>query len=63
MFVAGGKWTTWREMAQDAVDKLTNVKCTTREFGLSGAEGYSKNLPIRLVQKYGINIRIAQHLR
>lgn len=62
MFVAGGKWTTWREMAQDAVDKLTDVKCTTRDVGLIGAEGYHKNLPVRLVQRYAIGIETAKHL-
>ena len=62
MFVAGGKWTTWREMAQDAVDRITDVKCTTKEFGLHGAKGYHKNLPIRLVQAYGIHIDVAKHL-
>jgi len=62
MFVAGGKWTTWREMAQDAVDKITTKVCTTKTFGLIGAAGFSKNLPIKLVQKYGIDIDVADHL-
>ena len=26
VFVAGGKWTTYREMAQDAVDKVTDPR-------------------------------------
>lgn len=27
VFVAGGKWTTYREMAQDAVDKVRQDVC------------------------------------
>lgn len=64
VFIAGGKWTTYREMAQDAVDKLIEVgnlqgakPCTTLTTGLVGRQGYSMNLPIQLVQEY--NIRYA----
>eukprot|EP00596_Hydrurales_sp_CCMP1899_P002007 CAMPEP_0119052738 /NCGR_PEP_ID=MMETSP1177-20130426/73929_1 /TAXON_ID=2985 /ORGANISM="Ochromonas sp, Strain CCMP1899" /LENGTH=512 /DNA_ID=CAMNT_0007032401 /DNA_START=868 /DNA_END=2406 /DNA_ORIENTATION=+ len=69
VFIAGGKWTTYREMAQDAVDKLIEVgnlqgakPCTTLTTGLTGRKGYSNNLPIQLVQEYNIGIDTANRL-
>jgi glycerol-3-phosphate dehydrogenase len=40
-FIAGGKWTTWREMAQDVVDRAlgTSRPCHTLTLPLVGAEG------------------------
>ena len=44
-FCAGGKWTTWREMAQDVVDRVTAERglrasrCKTRDLGLLGRDG------------------------
>jgi len=67
-FIAGGKWTTWREMAEDVVNKvvkdsnLGGKPCTTLEFGLHGAEGYDRNLHAKLVQQYGVSAEIAKHL-
>ncbi len=50
-FIAGGKWTTWREMAQDVTDRVVarlslpnSKKCETLEIALHGAEGYSDGL-------------------
>lgn len=66
--IAGGKWTTYRQMAEEAVDAaisefgLDAGPCVTRQTRLIGAEGYSKNLFIRLVQFYGIETEVAQHL-
>lgn len=56
-FIAGGKWTTWREMAEDALDKVLgkdHPKCNTLDIVLHGGEGYSENLSIQLIQKYGL---------
>ena len=39
LFIAGGKWTTWREMAQEAVDRVVGKegpKCTTLDLTLFG---------------------------
>jgi len=71
IFVAGGKWTTYREMAEDAVNKVLEVKpylnknlrpCSTLDTHFVGYEGYSTNLPLRLIQTYGIPQNIANHL-
>jgi glycerol-3-phosphate dehydrogenase len=43
--VTGGKLTTYREMAEDAVDEVVNLlgleaKCRTKKLHLAGAQGY-----------------------
>ena len=65
IFIAGGKWTTWREMAEEAVDRVAGenaAKCTTLETKLFGGEGYTKSLSIELIQKYGMSQDVAEHL-
>mmetsp|Transcript_11296 Transcript_11296/g.18694 ORF Transcript_11296/g.18694 Transcript_11296/m.18694 type:complete len:680 (-) Transcript_11296:543-2582(-) len=63
-FIAGGKWTTWREMAQEVVDKAlgTDRPCPTLDIQLFGGEGYSNTLSVKLIQKYGISQSTAEHL-
>jgi glycerol-3-phosphate dehydrogenase len=67
-FIAGGKWTTYREMAEDTIDRvvadhqLEAGECVTLKTALIGAPGYSDNLPIKLIQKYSISEEAAQHL-
>jgi len=64
-FIAGGKWTTWREMAEDVLDKVLgdgHPKCNTLDIMLHGGEGYSESLPIQLIQKYGLMDDVAEHL-
>ncbi|KAL3809231.1 hypothetical protein ACHAXA_005279 [Cyclostephanos tholiformis] len=64
-FVAGGKWTTWREMAQDVLDGVLGkgrTRCNTLDIVLHGGEGYSKSLSIQLIQKYGLTPDVAEHL-
>jgi len=52
--VLGGKLTTYRRMAQDAVDVLTDVPCRTTALPLLGATGpVPRGLPPRLVRRYG----------
>ncbi|MDT7573310.1 MAG: glycerol-3-phosphate dehydrogenase [Actinomycetota bacterium] len=52
--VLGGKLTTYRRMAQDVVDKLTNVPTRTRDLPLVGAIGVmARDVPPRLVRRYG----------
>ncbi|KAI8813018.1 FAD dependent oxidoreductase-domain-containing protein [Cladochytrium replicatum] len=67
--IAGGKWTTYRAMAEETVDKAIEVfdlkpkgPCVTRTMPLVGTEGWSKNLFIRLVQTYGLDPEVAEHL-
>jgi glycerol-3-phosphate dehydrogenase len=87
--IAGGKWTTYRQMAEEAVDeaiKQFNLspgpgsrvdhiptlptdgtvtidgKCKTDQLKLIGAHGYSKTLFINLIQHFGVETEVAQHL-
>jgi len=68
IYVLGGKWTTYREMAEDAVDcaveagQLTATHCSTLSRHLVGYKGYSPILAIKLVQEYHIPIAIAEGL-
>ncbi|KAL2815448.1 FAD dependent oxidoreductase-domain-containing protein [Aspergillus cavernicola] len=90
---AGGKWTTYRQMAEEAVDEavkefklkpreMQNVPdisgvggrglvadnatldgtCQTHQLRLIGAHGWSKTLFINLIQHYGLETDVAQHL-
>ena len=65
IFIAGGKWTTWREMAEETIDRVVGEngpKSTTLDQVLFGGEGWSHNLPIKLIQKYGMSHDTAEHL-
>lgn len=88
---AGGKWTTYRQMAEDAVDAAVehfdlqtkpvlsppqvsgfdlspeemsklDGSCQTHAVRLVGAHGYSKTLFIHLIQHFGVETDVAQHL-
>ncbi|CAB3408328.1 unnamed protein product [Caenorhabditis bovis] len=67
--IAGGKWTTYRHMAEETVDtcikahdlKPTN-SCVTAGLLLEGAHDYNPLLYIHLVQDYGMEVDVAQHL-
>jgi glycerol-3-phosphate dehydrogenase len=48
--VLGGKLTTYRKMAQDAVDLLTDVPCRTADLPLVGAGAVGTD---RLTRRYG----------
>ena len=42
LFVAGGKWTTWREMSEEVVDKIVGESgptCKTMDISLFGRDG------------------------
>ncbi|KAG1901397.1 DAO-domain-containing protein [Suillus fuscotomentosus] len=69
--IAGGKWTTYRAMAEEAVDEAIKVcpglrakarKCQTQELRLVGSEGWDRNMFIGLIQRYGLHPEVAQHL-
>jgi glycerol-3-phosphate dehydrogenase len=77
-FISGGKWTTYREMAEDAIDHILDTapdlkakagKCITLETPLIGAgpttkapEGWHANLKFELCAEYAMSIDIAEHL-
>merc|ERR1712224_998518 len=77
-FISGGKWTTWREMAEDCVDQVLE---RSKELGgkagpskslqtpLVGAgctklfpSGYHENLAVMLAQKYDLAHDVAENL-
>ncbi|WAR11001.1 GPDM-like protein [Mya arenaria] len=67
--VEGGKWTTYRHMAEETVDraiKECGLKpasgCRTKGLMLDGAHGWSPTMFIRLVQDFGIEMEVAKHL-
>lgn len=67
--IAGGKWTTYRVMAEDAIDsaiKACNLTakhpCKTTGLLLDGTHNWSPTLHIRLVQYYGLSTEVARHL-
>ncbi|CAI5759200.1 unnamed protein product [Candida verbasci] len=68
--ISGGKWTTYREMAEETVNYLVehfdynkNLKsCQTNDLILLGGENYTKNYSARLIHEYKIPLKLAKHL-
>lgn len=68
--ISGGKWTTYREMAQETVDTVVKNftfdhpigPCKTNELVLVGGDDYSKNYSARLIHEYKIPLKLAKHL-
>jgi glycerol-3-phosphate dehydrogenase len=68
--VAGGKYTTYRVMAKDAVDAVSHglddkvPDCVTDRIPLVGAEGYAAlwNARNRLATRHGLHVARVEHL-
>ncbi len=66
--VLGGKWTTYRAMAEDAINTVMErlsmpaVPCITSNHRLSGFEGWGPNFWQELVREYGVSQETARHL-
>ncbi|XP_062302374.1 glycerol-3-phosphate dehydrogenase, mitochondrial isoform X1 [Osmerus eperlanus] len=66
--IAGGKWTTYRSMAEETLDaavKAHGLKATpSKTVGLllEGGKDWTPTMYIRLVQDYGLENEVAQHL-
>ncbi len=62
--VTGGKLTTYRRMASDAVDRITDVRCRTRDIALVGAGPASAraDVPVELIRRYGNEARLVADL-
>lgn len=63
----GGKWTTYRLMAKDAVDVACNLlgisaECRTETHRLFGAEGWNSDFWKKIQADYGLEADISQHL-
>ena len=60
--IVGGKWTTYRAMAEEAVDRAVKEfglegkagKCITERLRLIGSEGWSRNMFIGLIQRVSV---------
>jgi glycerol-3-phosphate dehydrogenase len=68
--VAGGKYTTYRVMAKDAIDAVSHgldekvPPCCTDRVPLVGAEGYAAlwNARHRIADQHGIHVARVEHL-
>lgn len=68
--IAGGKWTTYRNMAKETVDyaiefgdlKPSKPESDTSTCFLVGAHGFSDTTYLKLVQQFGIETDVAKHL-
>ncbi|KAG8703168.1 mitochondrial glycerol-3-phosphate dehydrogenase [Ceratobasidium sp. 395] len=68
--IAGGKWTTYRAMAEETVDCAIKTfglgakagPCVTERVRLVGSDYWTKNMFIGLVQRYGLETDVAKHL-
>lgn len=67
--VAGGKWTTYRKMAQDTVDFLERrlglsppTPCRTEELLLVGADAYHPEADGDLAARFRLDPEVARHL-
>lgn len=68
---SGGKWTTYRQMAEDTVDEILKnhpdlkakaSPCQTIGLTLEGGDHWSPTLYIQLVQDYGLEPEVAKNL-
>jgi len=69
--IAGGKWTTYRAMAEETVDEAvktfglesrTTNGCVTESVRLVGSDAWNRNMFISLIQRYGLETEVARHL-
>lgn len=68
--ITGGKWTTYREMAQETIDKVLEVgnfdkftnNCLTKRLTVLGSQEWDSNYSTRLQYLYGINDKLANYL-
>ncbi|HEV7812587.1 MAG TPA: glycerol-3-phosphate dehydrogenase/oxidase [Leifsonia sp.] len=68
--IAGGKWTTYRVMAKDAIDAAVDAldgkipESATEDIALVGAEGYKAlwNKRARLAEASGLHVARIEHL-
>lgn len=67
--ITGGKWTTFRKMAEETIDKVIGEcslepkrGCVTRHIVLIGSNGYSRDLYYEIKEELGIDEMYAEHL-
>lgn len=66
--IMGGKWTTYRAMAEDTINAVqerlgkAQTECLTKDYPLAGSEGYTPDYWRVLVQQFGISEEATLHL-
>jgi glycerol-3-phosphate dehydrogenase len=67
--ISGGKWTTYRNMAKETIDRAVahfglspERDCVTAEIRLLGSHGWHPNIHVKLIQQYGLDTIVAEHL-
>lgn len=68
--IAGGKWTTYRKMAQDSVDQAIKLfglsapkpDCQTENLPIVGGADYNEKGDLDLIKKYAFDEDVATHL-
>lgn len=66
--ILGGKWTTYRAMAEDTIDAVQTrlggegSNCATLNHRLAGSENYSDSYLNSLVERFGVSAEVARHL-
>ena len=67
--IAGGKWTSYRKMAQEAVDQAVATYglqpargCQTEKAALFGAENLDRLDEKIMIRRYGLDVDIVHHL-
>ncbi|KAI5193348.1 glycerol-3-phosphate dehydrogenase [Nematocida minor] len=66
--VSGGKWTSYREIAEEAIDasakffSLPNRPCVTKYVRLIGSHQYERNLAAKISREFKVSEDIAAHL-
>ncbi|HMW04683.1 MAG TPA: FAD-dependent oxidoreductase [Leptospiraceae bacterium] len=68
--MSGGKWSTYRKMAEDLTDKMIQVgklvpvrACETYNYNFIGKSGYSENMYLKIAQDYKLDLETAKRLR
>lgn len=60
--ILGGKWTTYRLMAEKTINRVRPGVCITRTTPLHGSRGYHPDLWRDLMQQSGVSEATARHL-
>ncbi len=68
--MSGGKWSTYRKMAEDLTNKIIELgkfnptkSCTTYDYQFLGKDGYSENMYLKISSDYKLNIDSAKRLK
>ncbi|KAH9386606.1 glycerol-3-phosphate dehydrogenase [Nematocida major] len=66
--IAGGKWTSYREMAEETVTEAAKIfslpgrECVTKYVRVIGSHGYTRNLSTEIEKEFGLPQDVAAHL-